>query len=77
MDPQIREGLDEVLTMSETDLKKVYETLKENTIEKLKSQMVLSESDVKTTIENVIQKIEYDQCDKYNFVKLQSVYESI
>lgn len=77
LDPQIREGLDEILTMSETDLKREYETLKENTIEKLKSQMVLSESDVKTTIENVIQKIENDQCDKYNFVKLQSLYESI
>jgi len=77
LDPQIREGLDEILTMSETDLKREYETLKENTIEKLKSQMVLSESDVKTTIESVIQKIENDQCDKYNFVKLQSLYESI
>ena len=58
-------------------LKREYETLKENTITKLKSQMVISESDVKTTIENVIMKIENDECDKYNFVKLQSLYESL
>jgi hypothetical protein len=63
--------------MTDDDLKREYETLKENTITKLKSQMVISESDVKTTIENVIMKIENDECDKYNFVRLQSLYESL
>jgi hypothetical protein len=77
LDPQIKEGLDEILSMTDDDLKREYETLKENTITKLKSQMVISESDVKTTIENVIMKIENDECDKYNFVKLQSLYESL
>ena len=60
------------------DLEKEFETLKENTVQKLSSlKDNESESDVVKTIKETIEKIQSEKFDQLNYVRLKQLGESI
>ncbi len=65
-------------SIHEEDLEKEFETLKENTIQKLSSlKDNESESDVVKTIKETIEKIQSEKFDQLNYVRLKQLGDSI
>lgn len=78
LDENIKKDVFHVIASKNDDLEKEFETLKENTIQKL-SQLTEneSESDVIKTINETIEKIQSEKFDQINYVRLKQLQESI
>ncbi len=78
LDETTKKNVFHVFASNQEDLEKEFETLKENTVQKLSSlKDNESESDVVKTIKETIEKIQSEKFDQLNYVRLKQLGESI
>ena len=78
LDETTKKNVFHVFAGNQEDLEIEFETLKENTIQKLSSlKDNESESDVVKTIKETIEKIQSEKFDQLNYVRLKQLGESI
>jgi hypothetical protein len=78
LDETTKKNVFHVFAGNQEDLEKEFETLKENTVQKLSSlKDNESESDVVKTIKETIEKIQSEKFDQLNYVRLKQLGESI
>jgi len=78
LDETTKKNVFHVFAGNQEDLEKEFETLKENTIQKLSSlKDNESESDVVKTIKETIEKIQSEKFDQLNYVRLKQLGDSI
>lgn len=78
LDETTKKNVFHVFAANQEDLEIEFETLKENTIQKLSSlKDNESESDVVKTIKETIEKIQSEKFDQLNYVRLKQLGESI
>lgn len=73
-----KEELKNLLTISEEELKGSFNLVKNEVLEKLKSiQESTSDSEIKTKINETIQKVSTEECDRASFLKLKNLKENL
>ena len=67
-----------ILTISENELKNSFDTLKEDTIQKLnKLKQYESDSEIKSKVDETISKIQNENADRLSYFKLKKLNETI
>lgn len=72
-----RKELNNLLSKEEGELKNEFETIKKNLLEKLENIKLNSDSDIKEKIDETINKVLSEDCNRLSYLRLKNLQENI